>query len=145
LGQLLDPVVLSRLRDAELRAAAGEATVTIPELFATLTTAIWGEVMSGETAKPAGPRNITSVRRDLQRRYLNSLIRMVVGSQPETPEDARTLARVTLVDLGADLDRALIRRGTELDPYTRAHLVDTRVRIDQALNAQMIQTAGTAR
>jgi hypothetical protein len=145
LGQLLDPVVLSRLRDAELRAAAGEATVTIPELFATLTTAIWGEVMSGETAKPAGPRNITSVRRDLQRLYLNSLIRMVVGSQPETPEDARTLARVTLVDLGADLDRALIRRGTELDPYTRAHLVDTRVRIDQALNAQMIQTAGTAR
>ncbi len=145
LGQLLDPVVLSRIRDAELRAVDGEPTVTIPEVFETLTRAIWAEAAYPAAGKASVPRNITSVRRDLQRLYLNSLIRMVVSPLPDTPEDARTLARATLADLGGELDRTLLRRGVALDAYTRAHLVDSKERISQALNAQMIQTAGTAR
>jgi hypothetical protein len=143
LGQLLDPAVLSRIRDAELRATDGDSTVTIPELFATLTAAIWAEVgYPTADGRPAVARNITSVRRDLQRLYLNSLIRMVVNPLPDTPEDARTLARVTLTDLAAQLDRA---RRTEFDAYTRAHLMDSRERIAQALHAQMFQNAGTTR
>jgi Met-zincin len=139
LNQLLDPVVLSRMRDAELRATAAEPTVTIPELFSTLTAAIWSELGPiGSDGKPAVSRNISSVRRDLQRAYLNSLIRMVVNPLPETPEDARTLARMTLADLAGQLDRA---RRTELDTYTRAHLIDSRERIAQALNAQIFQNA----
>jgi uncharacterized protein DUF4953/uncharacterized protein DUF5117/uncharacterized protein DUF5118 len=146
LGQLLDPVVLERIRDAELRATPNEPTLTIPELFATLTTSIWSEVgYSAPGGKPSLPRNVASVRRDLQRVYLNSLIRMIVNPLPETPEDARTLARATLADLGAELDRALARRTIELDSYTRAHLVDSRERIGQALNAQMFQNAGMTR
>jgi hypothetical protein len=145
LGQLLDPVVLERIRDAELRATEREPTVTIPELFATLTAAIWAEVgYAGPGGKPGLPRDVVSVRRDLQRIYLNSLIRMVVTPLPDTPEDARTLARATLADLGSELDRALSRR-TELNSYTRAHLVDSRERITQALNAQMFQNAGLTR
>jgi hypothetical protein len=143
LNQLLDPAVLSRIRDAELRATEREPTVTIPELFATLTSSIWAEVgYTGSDGKPAVARNITSVRRDLQRMYLNSLIRMIVNPLPDTPEDARTLARVTLTDLAAQLDRA---RRAELDPYTRAHLMDSRERITQALHAQMFQNAGITR
>jgi hypothetical protein len=143
LGQLLDPIVLSRIRDAELRATPGEPTVTIPELFSTLTAAIWAEVgYPGPDGKIGLSRNITSVRRDLQRLYLNSLIRMIVSPLPDTPEDARTLARATLTDLAAQLDRV---RRVELDPYTRAHLVDSRERIKQALNAQMFQNAGMTR
>jgi hypothetical protein len=144
LGQLLDPAVLARIRDAELRAPANEPTVAIPELFATLTRAIWSEVAYPGAGKASGPRNILSVRRDLQRLYLNSLIRMIVSPLPETPEDARTLARATLADLGGELDRAMARQ-VQLDPYTRAHLADSKERISQALNAQMIQTAATAR
>ena len=134
LRQLLDPAVLARIRDAELRSMKGESTVTIPELFSTLTAAIWAEL--------AVPRNITSVRRDLQRLYLNTLIRMIVDPLPDTPEDARTLARTTLADLAGQLDRA---RRAELDSYTRAHLVDSRERIAQALHAQMFQNAGMMR
>jgi hypothetical protein len=74
--------------------------------------------------------------------YLNSLIRMVVSPLPDTPEDARTLARMTLADLATQLDRA---RRVELDTYTRAHLIDSRERITQALNAQMFQNAGLPR
>jgi hypothetical protein len=146
LGQLLDPVVLSRVRDAELRATDAEPTVTIPELLATLTGAIWAEAGYPAPGGKAGvSRNVTSVRRDLQRLYLNNLIRMMVNPLPDTPEDARTLARATLADLGAELDRALVRRGVELDTYTRAHLVDSRERITQALNAQMLQNTGITR
>jgi hypothetical protein len=43
------------------------------------------------------------------------------------------------------LDRSLLRRGVQLDSYTRAHLADSKERISQALNAQLIQTAGMAR
>jgi hypothetical protein len=82
------------------------------------------------------------VRRDLQRLYLNDMIRMIVNPLPDTPEDARTLARVTLTDLATQLDRA---RRSELDSYTRAHLMDSRERITQALHAQMFQNAGMTR
>jgi hypothetical protein len=145
LGQLLDPAVLARIRDAELRAMDGEPTVTIPEVFSTLTRAIWAEAAYPAPGKMAVPRNITSVRRDLQRLYLNSLVRMIVSPLPDTPEDARTLARATLAELGGELDRSLLRRGVQLDSYTRAHLADSKERISQALNAQLIQTAGMAR
>ena len=140
---LLDPAVLSRVRDAELRVTDTDSTVTIPELFATLTAAIWAEIgYPTSDGKPAVARNITSVRRDLPRRYLNDMIRMIVNPLPDTPEDARTLARVTLTDLATQLDRA---RRTELDSYTRAHLMDSRERITQALHAQMFQNAGITR
>jgi hypothetical protein len=145
LAQLLDPAVLSRIRDAELRATDNEPAMTIPEVFSTMTHSIWAEAAFPAPGKTAVTRNITSVRRDLQRLYLNSLIRMIVAPLPDTPEDARTLARTTLAELAGELDRALARRGTELDPYTRAHLVDSKERISQALTAQLFQTAGTAR
>lgn len=148
LGQLLDPAVLSRIRDAELRAGEGEATLGIPELFVTLTAVIWAEVTpgaKGPNGKPVPARNIGSVRRDLQRLHLNTLTRMVVSPAPGTPEDARTLARATLVDLATQLDRALAIPKSGLDAYTRAHLQDSRERIGQVLNAQVVQNTSFTR
>jgi len=145
LGQLLDPVVLGRIRDAELRAAPGEQTLGLPELFASLTGAIWAETSGGTRARPARLRNVSSVRRDAQRLYLDALVQMAVSPAPGTPEDAKALARVTLTGLGADIDRALAVPRPDLDAYTRAHLVDARERIDRALDARMIQTTTFSR
>ncbi|MBA3318027.1 MAG: zinc-dependent metalloprotease [Gemmatimonadales bacterium] len=139
LHQLLDPVVLSRVRDAELRAAAGEDTMGIPELFETLTLAIWTELGIRPGSKPGPARTTGSVRRDLQRLHLNAMIRMVVSPAPGTPEDARALARATLVGLESRLAHTIEDDRTSLDPYTRAHLADARERIARALDAQMIQ------
>ncbi|MBA2457770.1 MAG: zinc-dependent metalloprotease [Gemmatimonadales bacterium] len=139
LNQLLDPAVLARVRDAELRATPERPTVSIPELFTTLTDAIWAE------ATPKSARNIGSVRRDLQRLQLNALIQMVVSPAAGTPEDARTIARATLGELSVRLDRALHGQRHGLEPYTRAHLIDSRERIEQALDARMIQNAASAR
>jgi hypothetical protein len=130
LNQLLDPAVLSRMRDAELRATAGQPTVGIPELFDSLSQAIWSEI------DQKTPRNIGSVRRDLQRLHLNALIRMVVAPEPGTPEDARSLARVALVDLAARLDHISQNQRLSLDAYTRAHLADSRERIAETLDGR---------
>ena len=142
LGQLLDPAVLARIRDAELRAAPNEDVFTIPELFDSLATAVWSEAagpISGPTGRRSEPGRITSVRRDLQRAHLNRMIAMVVAPPAGLPEDARAVARMTLTSLATQLERALARGGDRLDPYTRAHLTDSRERIAQALDAPMIQ------
>jgi hypothetical protein len=140
LDLLFDPGVLGRLRDAELRAegsAEGAGSVlTIPELLTTITAAVWSEAAAG--------RNATSVRRDVQRGHLGSLMRMVVSPTPGLPEDARTVARATLTQLLADLERGLANR-TRLDAYTAAHFADSRERIRQALDARIVQSAGTVR
>ncbi len=151
-SQLLDPAVLSRVRDAELRAADGEAVLTLPEIFQTLTAAIWAEAGFRADGKPSRTaRSTTSIRRDVQRLWLASLVKLVVNPQPGTPEDARAVARQTLTELQTMIDRALTRpgagagAGAQLDSYTRAHLADSRERIEQALQAQMIQQPGLAR
>ena len=64
---------------------------------------------------------------------------MLVSPPPGLPEDARAVARMTLTSLGTQLERAITRNGDRLDPYTRAHLTDSRERIAQALDAPMIQ------
>jgi hypothetical protein len=134
---LTDPGVLARLRDGALRAVDDEEVVTIPDVFTTLTATVWAEAGYGPGAQRA--RNAGSIRRDLQRQYLNTLVGMVVGTARAVPEDARTVARATLGDLAAHLDKALAGGGL-LDAYTRAHYADSRERIRQALNAQIVQT-----
>ena len=138
LGQLLDPAVLARIRDAELRALPGEPTLGLPELFETLTRSIWASWASGR-ARTGHARSIVSVRRDLQRLHLNAMIALLVEPAAGTPEDARALARATLAELAGGLAHALDEAGTDLDAYTRAHLADSRERIARALDAQMIQ------
>jgi Met-zincin len=139
LGQLLDPAVLARIRDAELRATPEQPTVGLPELFRRLSQSIWSELGQKGGPHPSPARNIVSVRRDLQRLHLNAMVRMVLDPAPGTPEDARSLARATLTDLGAGIDRALDARRDELDDYTRAHLADSRERITRALEAPMVE------
>lgn len=140
LSQLLDPVVLARIRDAELRALPGEHTVGIPEVLETLTRSVWSELGLRLDAKRSRARNIQSVRRDAQRLHLSALIAMVVAPMAGTPEDARSLARATLTELDRDLVHALDEDGATLDAYTRAHLIDSHERIARALDAQMIQS-----
>ncbi|MGH7499542.1 MAG: zinc-dependent metalloprotease [Gemmatimonadales bacterium] len=140
LSQLLEPVVLARIRDAELRTAAGESKLGLPELFSTLSGSIWSEIAAPSPGKVIRARSIASTRRDLQRLHLNTMIRLAINPAPGTPEDARALARMTLSSLGADLDRALAGPKADLDTYTRAHLIDSRQRIAQALDAGMIQS-----
>ncbi|MBD2561213.1 MULTISPECIES: zinc-dependent metalloprotease [Nostoc] len=131
LRSLLDSDRLNRLQDIELKTQPGEA-LSIPELLDTLQTGIWTEVLTPGEAKP-----ISSIRRSLQREYLNILLEMMLGTT-DTPEDGRTLAWYELRQLQKAIDVRLKQLGESLDIYTLAHLEASGDRITKALNAQLL-------
>ncbi|MBW4496659.1 MAG: zinc-dependent metalloprotease [Oscillatoria princeps RMCB-10] len=128
---ILDGYRLTRLRDIELKSEPGQA-LTLPELFDTLESGIWTEVLQGDGETVS----ISSVRRSLQRDHLGILMSMVLRTS-DVPEDARTLAWQELRQLHKSIDRKLRRQGRNLDAYTRAHLEETRERIAKTLDAQL--------
>jgi len=131
LRSLLAPPRLSRMRDLELKAAPAEVLM-LPELFDTLQESIWTEVVQ----KDAPSQNISSIRRSLQREYVEILSAMVLRKS-RVPEDARTLAWYHLGQLRDDIDKTLRKRGRRFDTYTKAHLAKTRDRIDKTLSAPL--------
>ncbi|MBW4423007.1 MAG: zinc-dependent metalloprotease [Nostoc desertorum CM1-VF14] len=131
LRSLLDSDRLNRLQDIELKTQAGQA-LSIPELFDTLQIGIWTEVLT-----PGEPKPISSIRRSLQREYLNILLEMMLGTT-DTPEDGRTLAWYKLRQLQKAIDVRLKQLSESLDIYTIAHLEASGDRITKALNAQLI-------
>lgn len=125
LSDLLSGDRLTRIKDIELKSKPGEA-LTLPEVFNTLQMGIWTEVL-----QPKGKLEISSLRRGLQRQYVNFLTAMVLR-KVDVPEDARTLAWYKLKQLDHQLKR--VRSD---DEYTKAHLLETRDRIEKALNAPL--------
>ncbi len=126
LSDLLSSDRLSRLKDIELKTQPDQS-LSLPELYDTLQTSIWAEVL-----KPNGkPLVISSLRRGLQRQYLDLLTRMVLRKE-RVPEDARTLAWYKIRQLNEKLDGV-----SSNDEYTKAHLLETRDRINKVLNAQV--------
>jgi Met-zincin/Domain of unknown function (DUF5117) len=131
LRSLLDSDRLNRLQDIELKTLPGEA-LSIPELFDSLQTGIWTEVLT-----PGEPKPISSIRRSLQREYLNILLEMMLGNT-NTPEDGRTLAWYKLRQLQTAIDVRVKQLSESLDIYTLAHLEASGDRINKALNAQLL-------
>ncbi|WP_225895266.1 zinc-dependent metalloprotease [Leptolyngbya sp. NIES-2104] len=129
LYSLLDYDRLARLRDSELRTQAGQG-MTIPDLFDTLQSSIWGDVI-----KPQDNLKLSGLRRALQRQYMEAMIAMMLR-QADAPDDARTVARYELKQLHQAIDRAM-RRVNEKEIYTKAHLEEARDRIAKALDAQL--------
>jgi hypothetical protein len=132
MDRLYHPIVLSRLVDIEQRYEGKEKAFTLAEMFASVRQAVWSEL--------DGRSNINSFRRNLQRKHLSTLVNLAVQSDPAQPEDARTLARVDLIQIRRAIDTALgrvERPVASLDTVTRAHLDETRARITAALDAGM--------
>ena len=139
LGQLMHNGRLIRMIDNEVRMLDGEP-YTVAELFGTLTDGIWTEAGWGGRRAT----DVDSYRRNLQRLYVTHLIDKALDRvsgprssfNPSTPEDARSLARHELQRLSDRLGQVM--NASSLDRVTRAHFAETRVRIDQALDADLI-------
>ncbi len=123
---LLSSDRLSRLKDIELKSQP-EKSLTLPELFDTLQNGIWTEVLKPKSKS----LKISSLRRGLQRQYLTILTAMVLRKE-QVPEDARTLAWYKLRQLRDKLGAV-----SSDDEYTKAHLLETRDRIEKTLNAPL--------
>jgi len=127
LGRLYDPIRLARLQDLEMKYPNPNDRFTMADMFSGIRQAIWSELDAGAA--------INSFRRNLQRAHLRYLMAMLLKPAEGTPEDAVTLARADLIDLQGKINRAL--SGGQLDAINRAHLDETRARIQQALDAQV--------
>jgi len=136
LSQLLSTVTLSRLSDSDLKVPADQDAFTAAELLGGLTTAMFRELdrlQQGEftARKPA----ISSLRRALQRRYLERLSSLAMGNAM-APEDCQTLAYVQLETIEGRM-KAVLGGKAKLDPYTLAHLKESATRIRKVLDARL--------
>jgi hypothetical protein len=127
LAQLTNPYRMARIRDSELKYGT-DNVVTIPELFESLTEAVWSEVWT------APGRNIAPSRRDLQRAYLDRMTEILLDPPDRMPADARAVARVRLADLQERLTRRL-SPPFNFDDYSYAHLSEIKEIITQVLEA----------
>ncbi|HKG94766.1 MAG TPA: zinc-dependent metalloprotease, partial [Gemmatimonadaceae bacterium] len=132
LNALLEPTRLRRMVDNGVRMPNGAEAYTAGELYQTLSKAIWSELGDGSR-----PREVSSVRRNLQRAHVERLTDLLVGARLQPPEDARSLSRLELTDLSAALGRAATSGGRSLDRETRAHFAESKARIDRALAASL--------
>jgi hypothetical protein len=66
---------------------------------------------------------------------------MVLRTQPDLPEDARTMARLSLTGLRTQIRGALARPAVKMPVETKAHLQESLARIDEVLSAKAERAA----
>lgn len=136
---LTNPDRINYLYDAEFFVDNETDLFTLPEMMSALTAAIWSEVLeaSGNRRYTARQPMVSNLRRNLQREYVARMIQIAnSGDRGAYPAVARTLAWQELQVLGGKIDALLESKNTDrIDPYTSAHLLETRTRIQKALDA----------
>jgi hypothetical protein len=129
--ELLSPERLTRLRDSSLKTNP-ENVLSLPELFDTLQSGIWTEILPSKEKVI----KISNFRRSLQKEYLSYLIKMVLR-QTDSPEDANAIAWSKIKELRDAISQTLRDGDKKLDSISRAHLEETRDRITKALNSPL--------
>ncbi len=142
LTRLLNPGTFGRVYDNEFLCPSGEDMITLPEMLKTVEAEVWSELDKAAGNYTDRQPMVSSLRRNLQREYVERLIDL---SMPESWSQAshKPIANLALMHL-----RQLSTRLGEkqeapgLDTYTRAHLSETKLRIDKALDAGYLLNAG---
>jgi hypothetical protein len=135
---LLQPVRFQRMLDNELRMPTGETNYSPAELFQSLSSTIWSELKSEKG-------NISIIRKNLQTSYVNQLIRLFTETpaymiwangrigESRVPPQIRALVRLELTELISNTGKLL--NSGKLDRDTRAHLEQTKSRIERVLSS----------
>jgi len=132
LGEMMSDAVAARLVDAPEKAPDASKVLRLSELYDTLQSSIWSELKSG--------REISTIRRNLQREHLRIMTGMLLHPAPTTPADARSLMRMNAMALVADLKAAQGKPGFSKE--SRAHISESLDTLQEALKAPM-QRAST--
>jgi hypothetical protein len=138
LTMVLNPTVLKRVYDNEFRVAADQDALTLPEVFDSVTGAVFTEVKSGVPGGSYTARKplVSSLRRNLQREYVDRLVDLSLPGRLSgaASKPVSTLARAQLKSI-----RGMAKADANgLDAYTKAHFEDIATRIDRALDAKFI-------
>ena len=131
LNQLMSDAVAQRILDSEVKAGDRNQTLRLSELYTTLHEAIWSELKTG--------RDITPLRRNLQREHLQRIANALLRPAGTTPADARSLEREEAKALRGEIAAAQNRPGYSKE--TRAHLAEALTQLDQALKAPLVRQA----
>ncbi|MEM1183964.1 MAG: zinc-dependent metalloprotease [Planctomycetota bacterium] len=141
LTQIMNPTTLRRIYDNESYVPADQDALTLPELFEHVTKAIFEEIdnppsRAGTDREPM----ISSLRRNLQREYLERLIDLTMPSSQfgAAEKPVANIANMHLRAIHGKIEDKLNGNGTKLDSYTRAHLEEAEQRIAKALEAEYI-------
>ncbi|MBQ6620741.1 MAG: zinc-dependent metalloprotease [Thermoguttaceae bacterium] len=151
LWDLLDPSKLSRMADTAMRVGGEDDLFTIPEMFDSLTGAIFSELDHADGQYSARHPLISSQRRYLQREYYtqlrsmalgnpygwdseDSIVLLLISSGSDMRDDTASLARKQLQDIEQKISTT---EGKTLDPATEAHLADLKAQITSVLQASV--------
>jgi hypothetical protein len=142
---LLNPDTLQRVYDNELRVAADADALTLPELFNSIKDAIWTE-LGKDVPESSTDRKpwLSSLRRNLQRVHLDRLIDLKLsdGGFSAADKPISNLAMMQLRDVARMIDDVLAKN-SRLDSYSRAHLEESKLRIQKALDAAYSYNGGS--
>jgi hypothetical protein len=131
LQQLMAPGVHQRILDAGDKLTDPKQAFRLSELFDSVQGAVWSELKgSGEAG---------TLRRNLQKEHLRSLVGMVLRANPATPADSRALAREGLRGLQGQLRLAAAKPG--LSKEMKAHVAECLASIDETFKASVSRTS----
>ena len=140
LTALVNPTVLQRLYDAQLK-TSGDDKFTAAEEIRTVTDAVWGDLkqVDGDAKFTDAKPMLDSIRRNLQEQHLTYLLAMADSDPGKLMSaDLRTLVRYQLRMLADRLEKAAKDGGDAIDMASMAHLTESRDRIEKVLNAPHI-------
>jgi hypothetical protein len=128
LDQLMSDAVALRLLDSEEKLDDRKQALSLDELYTTVQGAVWSELKTG--------KDITGMRRNLQREHLKRLVAALLRVSVATPADVRSLQRENALKLQRDLRVAM---GRPMSREARAHLSESHETLGQALKASMLR------
>jgi hypothetical protein len=138
LAQLLSPRTLSRLGDNELKVPADQDAFTVAELLERLSAAVFSETKKLQAGEYTNRKpGINSLRRSLQRRYVERLAELALGTE-KTPATCSSVVQAELETLQQRV-REAAAANPKLDGYTRAHLKEIESLIRKVLDAKLQQ------
>jgi hypothetical protein len=129
LNQLFSDGVAHRLLDSQEKVADSKKVLSLAELYDGLQASIWSELKGG--------KDISSMRRNLQREHLKRIANTLVRPAPSTPADARSLLRENAVQLQKEIAAALAK---PMSKEAKAHLAESLNSISEALKAPLART-----
>jgi hypothetical protein len=127
LNQVFQPAVAQRILDTPEKLANPKEAFRLSELYDALQGAIWSELKAG--------RDVSVMRRNLQREHLRQLSAQVLKANPQTPADARALAREGLRSLQASLKGASAK--PVFSKEAKAHFADCLAIVEESLKASL--------
>ena len=129
LGQLMSDSVAQRILDSQVKVDDPRKTLHLSDVYDTLKASIWSELKTG--------REITPLRRNLQREHLTRVAGALLRPSGSMPADARALLREEAKELRRDIAAAQSKPAYSKE--TRAHLDEALTQLDEALKAPIVR------